>query len=53
MKNSRRQFLILSAAGTAALSLSNLAQAQAMVSETDPQAQALGYKADKIGRAHV
>ena len=46
MKNSRRQFLILSAAGTAALSLSNLAQAQAMVSETDPQAQALGYKAD-------
>mgnify|MGYP006272449309 CR=1 FL=1 len=46
MKNSRRQFLILSAAGTAAISLSNLAQAQAMVSESDPQAQALGYKAD-------
>lgn len=46
MKNNRRQFLILSAAGAATLSLSNLVQAQAMVAETDPQAQALGYKAD-------
>ena len=46
MKNTRRQFLIMSAAGAATLSLNNLAQAQAMVAETDPQAQALGYKAD-------
>ncbi len=46
MKNTRRQFLILSAAGAATLSLSNLTQAQAMVAETDPQAQGLGYKAD-------
>lgn len=46
MKNNRRQFLILSAAGAATLSLSNLVQAQVMVAETDPQAQALGYKAD-------
>ena len=35
MKNTRRQFLIMSAAGAATLSLNNLAQAQA-----------LGYKAD-------
>ena len=46
MKNSRRKFLIMSAAGAATLSLNNFAQAQAMVAETDPQAQALGYKAD-------
>ena len=46
MKNTRRQFLIMSAAGAATLSLNNLAQAQATVAETDPQAQALGYKAD-------
>ncbi|WP_108507820.1 high-potential iron-sulfur protein [Polynucleobacter acidiphobus] len=46
MKNTRRQFLIMSAAGAATLSLNNLAHAQAMVAETDPQAQALGYKAD-------
>jgi hypothetical protein len=46
MKNTRRQFLIMSAAGAATLSLNHLAQAQAMVAETDPQAQALGYKAD-------
>ena len=46
MKNSRRQFLLLSAAGAASLSLNNLAHAQAMVAETDPQAQALGYKTD-------
>ena len=48
MKNTRRQFLIMSAAGAATLSLNNLAQAQAMVAETDPQAQALGYKADSM-----
>ena len=46
MKNTRRQFLIMSAAGAATLSLNNLPQAQAMVAETDPQAQGLGYKAD-------
>jgi len=46
MKNTRRQFLIMSAAGAATLSLSNLTQAQAMVAETDPQAQGLGYIAD-------
>ena len=46
MKKTRRQFLIMSAAGAATLSLSNLTQAQAMVAETDPQAQGLGYKAD-------
>lgn len=52
MKNSRRQFLILSASGACALALNNKVQAQAMVSPTDPQAVALGYvpeasKADK------
>lgn len=53
MKNTRRQFLIMSAAGAATLSLNNLAQAQAMVAETEPQAQALGYKADstKVDKA--
>ena len=45
-QTNRRQFLLLSAAGAATLSLSNLVQAQAMVAETEPQAQALGYKAD-------
>jgi hypothetical protein len=46
MQTNRRQFLLLSAAGAATLSLPSLVQAQAMVAETDPQAQALGYKAD-------
>jgi hypothetical protein len=46
MKNSRRQFMILSAAGACTLVLNNKVQAQAMVSESDPQAAALGYKAD-------
>ncbi|MEY4496079.1 MAG: hypothetical protein RL744_1143 [Pseudomonadota bacterium] len=45
MKNSRRQFMILSAAGACTLALNGKVQAQAMVSETDPQAAALGYKA--------
>jgi High potential iron-sulfur protein len=44
MKNSRRQFIILSAAGACTLALNG--QAQAMVAETDPQAAALGYKAN-------
>lgn len=53
MKNSRRQFMILSAAGACALAITNSVQAQAMVSETDPQAVALGYKSDatKVDKA--
>ena len=53
MKNSRRQFMILSAAGACTLALNGQVQAQAMVSETDPQAVALGYKADasKVDKA--
>ena len=46
MKNSRRQFMILSAAGACTLALNGKVQAQAMVAETDPQAVALGYKAN-------
>jgi hypothetical protein len=46
MKNSRRQFMILSAAGACTLALNGQVQAQAMVAETDPQAAALGYKAN-------
>jgi hypothetical protein len=49
MKNSRRQFMILSAAGACTLALNGKVQAQAMVSETDPQAAALGYKAVATG----
>ena len=53
MKNSRRQFMILSAAGAATVALNNTVQAQAMVAESDPQAAALGYKADgsKVDKA--
>ena len=36
MKNSRRQFMILSAAGACTLALNGKVQAQAMVAETDP-----------------
>ena len=43
MKNSRRQFMILSAAGACTLALNGKVQAQAMVAETDPQAKALQY----------
>jgi High potential iron-sulfur protein len=46
MKNSRRQFMILSAAGACTLALNGKVQAQALVAETDPQAVALGYKAN-------
>jgi len=46
MKNSRRQFMILSAAGACTIALNGKVQAQAMVAETDPQAAALGYKAN-------
>ena len=45
MKNSRRQFMILSAAGACTLALNGKVQAQAMVSEADPQAKALQYVA--------
>ena len=45
MKNGRRQFMILSAAGACTLALNGKVQAQAMVAENDPQAAALGYKA--------
>jgi hypothetical protein len=53
MKNSRRQFMIMSAAGACSIALSNTVQAQAMVAETDPQAAALGYVADatKVNKA--
>lgn len=46
MKSSRRQFIIYSAAGAASLAIGGQANAQAALSETDPQAAALGYKAD-------
>jgi High potential iron-sulfur protein len=53
MKNSRRQFMILSAAGACTLALNGKVQAQAMVADTDPQAAALGYKSDatKVDKA--
>lgn len=53
MKTTRRQFMIMSAAGAAILALNYTTQAQAMVAETDPQAAALGYKADasKVDKA--
>ena len=53
MKTNRRQFIILSAAGAASLALNNSAQAQAMLSTTDPQAVALGYVEDaaKVDKA--
>ncbi len=53
MKNSRRQFMILSAAGACTLALNSNVQAQTMVAETDPQAAALGYKEDasKVDKA--
>jgi len=38
--------MILSAAGACTLALNGQVQAQAMVAETDPQAAALGYKAN-------
>lgn len=49
MKNSRRRFMILSAAaGACTLVLNGKIQAQAMVAEADPQASALGYKVNAI-----
>ena len=46
MQSSRRQFVLYSVTGVGAMCLGAAAQAQAMVSETDPQAAAVGYKAD-------
>ena len=53
MKSSRRQFIIMSAAGACTLALNGKVQAQAMVADTDPQAVALGYKseASKVDKA--
>ena len=44
--NNRRVFMLHSIVGVAALGTALQAQAQAMVSEADPQAAGLGYKAD-------
>lgn len=46
MQSTRRQFVLYSVSGVGALCLGAGAQAQTMVSETDPQAVAVGYKAD-------
>jgi hypothetical protein len=49
MKTNRRTFVIHSLTGAGALALAtvaNTAAAQAMVTEADPQAKALGYKPD-------
>jgi High potential iron-sulfur protein len=49
MKNSRRVFVIQSFAGAgalAALAIGKPARAQAIVTDADPQAMALGYKSD-------
>ena len=46
MKSSRRQFIIYSAAGAASLAIGGQANAQVALTEADPQAAALGYKAD-------
>lgn len=55
MKNSspRRTFLITVAGASSAALLGTQARAQAMVAETDPQAQGVGYKADatKVDKA--
>ncbi|MDR8861990.1 High-potential iron-sulfur protein [Burkholderia multivorans] len=54
MKTSRRSFLISSVGVVSALALSREALADApMLSESDPTAQALGYKADatKVDKA--
>ena len=48
MKNNRRQFMILTAAGAATLALNGKVQAQVMLTSSDPQAMALGYVADHL-----
>ena len=42
----RREFIIQVSAGSAALLAGRFAMAADMVAETDPQASAMGYKAD-------
>jgi len=42
----RREFMIQVSAGSAALLAGGFAMANTMVAESDPQAAALGYKAD-------
>ncbi len=46
MKSTRRSFLIQSAGIVSALALARTASAADPLSESDPTAQALGYKAD-------
>ena len=46
MTSNRRTFVIHSIVGASVLATASLAQAQAMVAESDAQAIALGYKAD-------
>lgn len=50
---SRRVFMLHTLAGAGAVALASRAQAQALLAETDPQAVALGYKADttKVDKA--
>lgn len=53
IENTRRIFLMQAAASGLALSAVTAVNAQAMVAESDPQATALGYKADatKVDKA--
>ncbi|CAM2139096.1 High-potential iron-sulfur protein [Pararobbsia alpina] len=53
MKNSRRSFLIHGVGVMSAFALTRTASAADPLSETDPTAQALGYKADatKVDKA--
>jgi hypothetical protein len=45
-KPNRRTFILQSVTGLSAVAVAGQASAQAMVAENDPQATALGYKAD-------
>jgi hypothetical protein len=53
IKTNRRVFMLQSVLTTGAVVAAASAQAQAMVAENDPQASALGYKADasKVDKA--
>ncbi len=53
LKTNRRVFMLQSVVASAAVVATVGAQAQAMVAENDPQASALGYKADasKVDKA--
>jgi hypothetical protein len=48
MKNNRRRFMILTAAGAATFAFNGEVQAQAMLSSSDPQAMSLGYVTDHL-----